>query len=188
MKRHAIIVVKTNISSLEHKATGKWASFSADLDFVTQTHSKPCSNFQNSYLFLKYRQYFCFRCYIIVKHFLQVQPKSIMPMPWRESRNEINITDHKLLFITRQVNDCLWKWTCLHGEELKECLLLQSKPLKKKPLEVERQILVLLLLFDSTLLNQSPFLKQLVIYCPKYVAVVICEFRVTQLLNLTNYG
>ena len=37
-----------------------------------------------------------------------------------------------------------------------------------KPLEVERQILVLLLLFDSTLLNQSPFLKQLVIYCPKY--------------------
>lgn len=57
-----------------------------------------------------------------------------------------------------------------------------------KPLEVERQILVLLLLFDSTLLNQSPFLKQLVIYCPKYVAVVICEFRVTQLLNLTNYG
>lgn len=59
---------------------------------------------------------------------------------------------------------------------------------KTKPLEVERQILVLLLLLYNTLLNQSPFLKQLVIYGPKYVAVVICGFRVTQLLNLTNYG
>lgn len=59
---------------------------------------------------------------------------------------------------------------------------------KTKPLEVERQILVLLLLLCNTLLNQSPFLKQLVIYGPKYVAVVICGFGVTQLLNLTNYG
>lgn len=54
--------------------------------------------------------------------------------------------------------------------------------------EAERPIVVHLLQVYHTLVNQFCFLKQLVIDCPKYVAVVIYEFRVTQLLNLTNYG
>lgn len=46
---------------------------------------------------------------------------------------QIDIMYHKLLFITTQVNDCLCEWTGLYGIGLKECLLLQSKPLKQTP-------------------------------------------------------
>lgn len=71
---------------------------------------------------------------------------------------------------------------------IRRMFIVAIQTFKTKPLEVQRQILVLLLLCYNLLLNQSPFLKQLVIYGLKYAAVVICEFRVTKLLNLMNYG
>ena len=62
-------------------------------------------------------------------------------------------------------------------------IIVIIKTFKINFLEVERQILVLQLLFYKTLLNQLCFLKHLVILCPKYVVVVICEFGVIQLLS-----
>lgn len=82
-----MIVLKMNISGLEQEANIKWASFRADLRLCNSDPFQAVFYFQNFNLSFKYRQYFCFRPYIIVKHFLPEQPKSIMPLPWRESIN-----------------------------------------------------------------------------------------------------